>query len=115
MKSLIRLFLSLCFLVLSGYGYLYTHTYRDNMSLTVKPAQSGAEKKHDRLKATEVEDDDDLVSSRPRIYAGNSLSISFHTQSAMYARAGYDIALPVYNESPGIPARRYIIYRVIRI
>lgn len=115
MKFFIRFFLLLYLFVLSGYCYSHTYTNQGSGVLMIKSAQPGTEKKAEKLKATEVEDDDEPNSVKKRLEIGNIppgfsfiLTPNF---SRNYSNNNYS-----FHKYFCCPATdKYIIYRVIRI
>lgn len=115
MKFFIRFFLLLYLFVLSGYCYSHTYTSQASGVLMIKSAQSGTEKKAEKLKATEVEDDDELTSIKKRLEVSDGPPIAAFILTHKLSQRYYHSSISFHKYFFYPPTDKYIIYRVIRI
>ncbi|ASZ12529.1 hypothetical protein KTO58_11910 [Chitinophaga pendula] len=137
MKLLIRFFLSLCFLLSSGFSRLYTHTYADHVytpqNIFERTAQleksdiadpagqlfltsaNGTENPKDELEATTDENEDDKWSAFRKYLENNTLLDIFANTLIPATSCRHNKQhLPLDNPY-SISPYRYIVLRVIRV
>jgi len=134
MRLLIRFIFSLCFLCLGGYAY--THQFRVTYSsnnifeasaqtyitslqndkvVISKDHSSNTRKLNDKVKAVEIDDDDDPVSFKKYSEAGNYCIDFFYLPKPVYVYRNNNSRLPFCNHFSGSSCDKFIVNRVIRI
>jgi len=134
MRLLIRLIFSLCFLCLGGYAY--THQFRvayssnnifeataqnyiaslqNDKVVISKDHSPNTRKLNDKIKAVEIEDDDDPVSFKKYSEAGNYCIDFFYLPKPVYVYRNYNSRLPFCNYFSWSSCDKFIVNRVIRI
>ena len=138
-KLLIKIFLPLFILLLSGYSKAYATTYddcicisqpnisevpehiklctvKDTPALTVKYTQTDLEELNDRIDSTDSENEDDDVSSKKLIDVNKYITSVFSLHNTEFIYQQLKKGLPQCKHfSFFSPCRRYIVFRVIRI
>lgn len=137
MRALARLLLSLCFILLKGYGHLYAHTGQDccyfapakitppsaafitdniesRQALISKPTSPNTKRPNYKSKATEVDDDDESTSSRKHIECSNYITF-FYAQTPVSIHDYQKKRLPLYNHFCYFSSPKFIVHRTIRI
>ncbi len=139
-RRLIRLFLFLCFLLLRGDLHLYAHAYYNTNSYTTAnipetslhasycPIQdlelhisvvpsSDAENVSDKIKATEIEDEDESESfhCRKLLEVTNDCTASYYAQASGYVQRYLQNRLPFCRHFSYSSSYKFIVHRAIRI
>lgn len=138
-KFLIRICLTMSFLLLWGNSHLHAYTYRNGVSgigqtqlnkvsqidaaafqdereFVYSDVDSGAENQYDKTSDTEVEEDDDeSVSLKKYAEITNFCAAFFYTQLAGYYNGLHNHRLPFCKHFSYSSSFRYIILRTIRI
>jgi hypothetical protein len=140
---LIRLFLSLCIVLLSGYSQLDAHTYQaciphsstknsknleqarfataqKSLAMITKPASSDRKKVTFKLKATEKNEEEEVepavTSSKKYLESSNYFSATFWAQALSYFFCYNKGILPVCKHLFNFPSPgRYLLFQVFRI
>ena len=136
MKLLLRFFLSLSFLLISGYSVHADPCKNDILSFSsnhalhswyadfnqtpegnaqaVRYTSLPVEKKHFRILATENEDDDRVTLSK-KILETSDCFLTFYAKTFGYGGRYIKPSLPYYPPVAYFPSFIYILFRVIRI
>jgi hypothetical protein len=133
-RFLIKVFLSLCFLLLKGYGHLYANTDQHSIykslqqlsesSVQVSPPNvgygqlrissapsSGAKK--EKIKATEVKDEEESSSGRKHLQISHYYLLYPQSPASYYSYHKHP--LPFCNHFSYYSSDKFIVHRVIRI
>lgn len=133
-RFLIKVFLSLCFLLLKGYSHLYANTdqnsiYKslqqlsenrvqvsppdaDNSQLRISNAPSSGAKK-EKIRATEVKDEEESVSGRKHLQISHYYFLYPQSPASYYSY--HKNPLPFCNHFSYYSSYKFIVHRVIRI
>ena len=141
MKSLFRLFFSLCFLLLSGYSNTYAHPLSDltpktalsaleksekasvsilqnSRTLTIRHSVPVKENDNYRLKATEIEEENETEkssSSKKHLSIGSYLATFFYAQTTDNLCRCIKIRLSFSKHFPFASLSRHLEFGVFRI
>jgi hypothetical protein len=87
------------------------------MVLTIKSDQSGTGKHHYKLKATEIEeeDDDEFVSGERHLDIVSPPDTLLNTQAPEHFYSSFNSPLPSYRYFSFSSVHRHVLYRVFRI
>jgi hypothetical protein len=140
-KFIIRFFLSLCILFLSGYSQWYAHAYesrihsalinspetsekasldnkQQSLTLINHAGASHREKKKFKIEATEVTEEEDEQSSSLKRNAKNKYFFTtlFYNSLVAYFFSSLKVALPYSKQFPAISSyRRHLLFQIFRI
>ena len=134
MRWLFRLLLSLCFILVGGYAILHSHhsSYALNASFknSFHPgiafkqnddpsfesiASPNAKKKYERIKAVEIEEDDESEPFRKPLESNNYSTTFLYEQAPIYILSSLENRLPFCEHFSYVSNYKFIIHRVIRV
>ena len=134
MKPLIRFFLSLSFLLLSGYSHLQAcqslvgstliKVFKSHEHVSLSPLQKKLEfsvksirsRSNDKIETQDTEDEDDEQASlKKHLELRGNLTGLLHTKTPGYLCRPTKQRLPFSAHFPYSSYNRYIVFRVIRI
>ena len=134
MRMLIRLMFSLCFLLVGGYAYTHqfhigyssnnifgatAQTYIDSLQndkvVISKDHSPNTRRLNDKIKAVEIEDDDDPVSFRKYSEVGNYCLDLFYIQQPAFVHRLNNNRLPFSDHLLRCSGNKFIINCVLRI
>ena len=134
MRLLIRFIFSVCFLLIGGYAYThqfhlgyssnnifqataqnYIASLQNDKVVISKDHSSNTRKHNDKIKAVEIEDDDDPVSFKKYSETSNFCIDFFYVQKPAYVCQRNNNRLPFCKHFSRSSCDKFIINRVIRI
>lgn len=136
MKLVFTFLLSLFFLLVRGHDHLHAHSSYDRSSYSpikipeklgqggvasVKDGESVIRKENssgaddDLISATELEDDDELISPRKFVDISNYFITLYYAHASAYLDRSLKNRLPFCKHFPYTSSDKYIIQRVIRV